>query len=207
MRRHRPSDRPWSPYQPCPHRAGARLSLTASTGTVRGRRPSRVDQGAHTVPGIVRGAQAGVEPATGAWVTTQVGSAGGDHSYPHLCTDGANVTLAPAGGQFETGNRGTRAALIPVSIGMSAEPHLPRCPLWLGLTSEHSSGHDPQFAEAEPGGRAAPERALSPTGPQGGDYADRLRWRGSFMSTHLHSRMWRPAGGLRDRHGSEFRDG
>jgi hypothetical protein len=36
--------------------------------------------------GNARGARAGIEPATGARMTQQIGSAGGDHSCPHPCT-------------------------------------------------------------------------------------------------------------------------
>jgi hypothetical protein len=47
--------------------------------TVRGRTSSRVathhDPRSHVAPGIERCAQAGIEPATGAWVTQQIGLA------------------------------------------------------------------------------------------------------------------------------------
>jgi hypothetical protein len=43
-------------------------------------------QQASPVGRIERGAQAGIEPATGAWVTQQICFAGGDHPCPHLCT-------------------------------------------------------------------------------------------------------------------------
>ena len=48
-------------------------------GTVRGRTSAPAaphdGSGTHILPGIERGAQAGIEPATGAWVTQQIGSA------------------------------------------------------------------------------------------------------------------------------------
>jgi len=48
-------------------------------GTVRERTSSRVatqdGSGTHIDPGIERGAQAGIEPATGTWVTQHIGSA------------------------------------------------------------------------------------------------------------------------------------
>jgi hypothetical protein len=38
-------------------------------------RPLTMGSVTHNLPGIERGAQAGIEPATGAWVTQQIGSA------------------------------------------------------------------------------------------------------------------------------------
>jgi len=66
-------------------------------GTVRGARPLlrllTMGSGTHILPGSERGAQAGIEPATGAWVTQQIGSAtsGTDHVHTPASLD-ANVT-------------------------------------------------------------------------------------------------------------------
>ena len=39
--------------------------------------------GTHILPGIERGAQAGIEPATGAWVTQRIGSAASGTDHVH----------------------------------------------------------------------------------------------------------------------------
>ena len=51
---------------PAGHRTGAHVLPTC---------PLTTDPGAHAAPGIERGAQAGIEPATGARVTQHIGSA------------------------------------------------------------------------------------------------------------------------------------
>ena len=76
-----------APQAMCPHQhspgiepRGVLYPRPARRGTARGRTSSRMathdGSRSHIAPGIERGAQAGIEPATAAWMTQQVGSSG-----------------------------------------------------------------------------------------------------------------------------------